>query len=218
MILVIAHRGASHYKPENSLEAFELAVQQGAHMVEMDVRRNAKGEFVVKHGPIAETDTDLLLLKDALTALNGKVKFNIELKESGFEREVMELILSLAAPQDIFISSFNPKTLEAVKTNFANVKVGRIVGPEGWKNIWRMGLFLLSPKRIIEFCDFLVLHKSLYNLNPVDKFIWFTKPVYVWTVDDQASLERLAKDSRISGIITNVPDVCGKIIAHSSLL
>ena len=38
---VFAHRGASGYAPENSLEAFELAVRMGADGVELDVDRKS---------------------------------------------------------------------------------------------------------------------------------------------------------------------------------
>lgn len=44
-----AHRGASAYAPENTLEAFALAVQQGAHGVELDVQLTKDGEVVVIH-------------------------------------------------------------------------------------------------------------------------------------------------------------------------
>jgi len=49
MTLVIAHRGASAYAPENTLRAFELAVRQGADMCELDVQRTADGVLVVFH-------------------------------------------------------------------------------------------------------------------------------------------------------------------------
>ena len=35
--LVIAHRGAKAYKPENTLAAYQLAIEQGADMVEIDL-------------------------------------------------------------------------------------------------------------------------------------------------------------------------------------
>src|SRR4029434_2828436 len=35
--LVIAHRGASAYEPENTLRAFDLAIKQGAQMIELDL-------------------------------------------------------------------------------------------------------------------------------------------------------------------------------------
>lgn len=46
---VYAHRGASAYAPENTLEAFALAAQQGAHGVELDVHLTKDGEIVVAH-------------------------------------------------------------------------------------------------------------------------------------------------------------------------
>lgn len=46
---IFAHRGASAYAPENTLEAFELAVQMGADGVELDVHMTKDGELVVAH-------------------------------------------------------------------------------------------------------------------------------------------------------------------------
>jgi glycerophosphoryl diester phosphodiesterase len=47
--LVIAHRGASAYAPENTLAAFELAVEQGADLLEFDVHLSADDQPVVIH-------------------------------------------------------------------------------------------------------------------------------------------------------------------------
>lgn len=47
--LVIAHRGASGEAPENTLHACELAIEQGADVLEIDVRRTADGEVVLFH-------------------------------------------------------------------------------------------------------------------------------------------------------------------------
>lgn len=46
---IFAHRGASGYAPENTLEAFALAINQGAHGIELDVHMAADGELVVAH-------------------------------------------------------------------------------------------------------------------------------------------------------------------------
>ena len=47
--LVIAHRGASAELPENTLPAFERAIEIGADFVEFDVRARPDGELVVAH-------------------------------------------------------------------------------------------------------------------------------------------------------------------------
>ena len=46
---IFAHRGASAYAPENTLEAFDLAVKMGADGVELDVHMTKDGELVVAH-------------------------------------------------------------------------------------------------------------------------------------------------------------------------
>ena len=46
---VWAHRGASAYAPENTIEAFLLAAEQGADGVELDVQLTKDGEMVVVH-------------------------------------------------------------------------------------------------------------------------------------------------------------------------
>ena len=46
---VFAHRGASGYAPENTLEAFQLAIKQGADGIELDVQLSKDGVPVVIH-------------------------------------------------------------------------------------------------------------------------------------------------------------------------
>lgn len=47
--LVIAHRGAKAYKPENTLAAFALAIDQGADMIETDLHLAADGSVPIHH-------------------------------------------------------------------------------------------------------------------------------------------------------------------------
>lgn len=47
--LVIAHRGASHFAPENTMAAFRLAWEQGADAIETDLRLTADGAIVAFH-------------------------------------------------------------------------------------------------------------------------------------------------------------------------
>jgi glycerophosphoryl diester phosphodiesterase len=48
-VSVIAHRGASADAPELTVAAFDLAIEQGAHVLELDVHLTADGEVVVIH-------------------------------------------------------------------------------------------------------------------------------------------------------------------------
>jgi glycerophosphoryl diester phosphodiesterase len=56
--LIVAHRGASAEEAENTLEAFQLALDVGAGAVEFDVRITADGHPVVLHDPTLDRTTD----------------------------------------------------------------------------------------------------------------------------------------------------------------
>ena len=55
---VIAHRGASAYAPENTLAAFQLAIDQGADWFELDCYLSKDGEVIVIHDPTVDRTTD----------------------------------------------------------------------------------------------------------------------------------------------------------------
>jgi len=82
---VIAHRGASFDEKENTLPAFERAIELGADFVELDVQASRDSELVVFH--------DLTL--DRLTPLSGPLRrrSGAELREVGIPTlaEVVEL-------------------------------------------------------------------------------------------------------------------------------
>lgn len=56
--LVYGHRGAKAYAPMNTLPAFELAVAQGAHAIELDVQRSRDGYPVIMHDFTVDTTTN----------------------------------------------------------------------------------------------------------------------------------------------------------------
>ena len=55
---VLGHRGASFYAPENTLPAFELALEQGADGVELDVHLSKDGELIVMHDERVDRTTN----------------------------------------------------------------------------------------------------------------------------------------------------------------
>lgn len=50
--IVIGHRGASGYRPEHTLEAYTLAIQQGAHYIEPDLVMSKDGVLLARHEPM----------------------------------------------------------------------------------------------------------------------------------------------------------------------
>lgn len=58
-LIVIAHRGASGYCPEHTLEAYRLAIRQGADFIEPDLVATRDGELVVRHENEISGTTDV---------------------------------------------------------------------------------------------------------------------------------------------------------------
>lgn len=56
---IIAHRGASAYRPENTLEAFELGFTQGADAIELDLVPTIDGNLIIRHEPALASTTDV---------------------------------------------------------------------------------------------------------------------------------------------------------------
>jgi glycerophosphoryl diester phosphodiesterase len=54
----IAHAGAQGHAPDNTLEAFELALEMGADTLEMDAQITADGEIVLHHDGTVDRQTD----------------------------------------------------------------------------------------------------------------------------------------------------------------
>ena len=75
---IFAHRGASAYAPENTLEAFELAVKMGADGVELDVHMTKDGELVVAH------DEEIVRVADGVGLIHNMT--TAELKKHHFNR------------------------------------------------------------------------------------------------------------------------------------
>ncbi|MBI3970654.1 MAG: glycerophosphodiester phosphodiesterase [Chloroflexi bacterium] len=137
-ILVGAHRGAMCYAPENTLAAFEKAIEQGTYRIECDVRRSRDGHLVLMHDATVDRTTngsgrvaDLPLaelkrlraggtepiptLSEVLAHVKGRCKLLVELKDDGIAADVVALIEQAEMVEDCTISAFNEEMLQRVK-------------------------------------------------------------------------------------------------------
>lgn len=57
--LVIAHRGASGYRPEHTLESYRLAIEMGVDFIEPDLVSTRDGHLVARHEPDISATTDV---------------------------------------------------------------------------------------------------------------------------------------------------------------
>ncbi|HTG47425.1 MAG TPA: glycerophosphodiester phosphodiesterase [Actinomycetota bacterium] len=154
---MVAHRGASAEEPENTLAAFERAVEAGADVVEFDVRMTADDVAVVLHDPTVDRTTpgtgairDLSLrearalgiptLDEVLTLLSGRIAVDIEIKnipgEPDFdaEREVaveatLAALEATAFVGQVILSSFNPFSIARSLVLAPDVPTGLLTEP-----------------------------------------------------------------------------------------
>jgi glycerophosphoryl diester phosphodiesterase len=109
--LVIAHRGASWDLPENTLPAFERAIEVGADFVEFDVHARADGELVVCHRPPRPGD-ELPSLEQVLELTRGRIGVMVELKTPNRYRRHRVVPRTLALlDDDATVVCFEPAAL-----------------------------------------------------------------------------------------------------------
>jgi glycerophosphoryl diester phosphodiesterase len=130
--LIIAHRGASHDAPENTLAAFRLAWEQGADAIETDLRLTADGEIVAFHDADGHrifgdsrricdlTRTELRALAPAvptlaevLATVPAEMALVLELKES--LGPALAAALADVAPDRVTLIAFDADVIAAAK-------------------------------------------------------------------------------------------------------
>lgn len=199
---VVAHRGDRSRAPDNSLKALELAIDAGADMVEVDVRRTADGVCVLCHDdivsdiPASACGPDIPRLSEALRLLAGRIQIDVELKESGYEPQVLqELRDSPVDREDVVISSFLPSALGAVRAGDAAVVTGLITA--GF-----LGATITAGEPTY---DFLAPHLDLVDDAFLKQATAARLPLLVWTVNDPDQLTRLFKQPIVWGVVTDDP-------------
>ena len=132
MTLVIAHRGASAHERENTLPAFERAIELGADYVEFDVQASADGALVVFHdlnlgrltplkGPLRRRlaaelhEVGIPRLEDVIELTRGRIGVMAELKSAYLYRrhDLVRRTVELLADEDVVLSFERRAILEA---------------------------------------------------------------------------------------------------------
>jgi glycerophosphoryl diester phosphodiesterase len=126
--LVIAHRGASWDAPENTIPAFQRAIEVGADYIEFDVQASRDGELVVFHDPVrvvrAALPPGTPTLDDVLDECAGRIGLAVEIKSPYLHRRHGLTGRTLAAlgarrvdPDSVVIVSFSRSAiLETMRT------------------------------------------------------------------------------------------------------
>jgi len=134
--LVIAHRGASWDVPENTLPAFERAIEVGADFIELDVRARRDGELVVTHDP-PRRRAALPTLEQVVELARGRIGLMVELKSpSRYRRhDIVPRVLALLDDEAVVVC-FQRPALEEVR----RLRPGlRSVSIRGARGAWAAG-------------------------------------------------------------------------------
>jgi glycerophosphoryl diester phosphodiesterase len=192
--LVAAHRGASTLAPENTIEAFEKAIEVGADMIEFDVRSTRDGVLIAFHDEVREwTHRELCdrlpwappLLEQVVQTCAGRIALDVELKEHGYEAEALRVV----APAEHVVTSFLPEAVAEARRLRPDVRVG---------------LLLAADAKVPEVteADFLAPHVSLLDRGLVGEQ---HDGLVVWTVNDEPRLKRYLADPRVAVVISDDP-------------
>jgi len=113
-VIVIAHRGASSELPENTLPAFERAIDIGADYVELDVHADRAGRLVVTHDPPRPSRV-YPSLEEALDLMRGRIGVLVELKTPARYRrhDVVARTVRLLGEDDALVSFQRAALVEA---------------------------------------------------------------------------------------------------------
>ncbi|MDI0274734.1 glycerophosphodiester phosphodiesterase family protein [Bacillus safensis] len=229
---IIAHRGSSSAAPENTIAAFDLAVQQGADYIELDVQLTMDQHVAVIHDDTVDRTTNgsglvksytldqlkkldagswfdsqyanerIPTLQEILERYSQHVGILIEIKhpkqQIGIEKAVVDIINRFAYSRHITVQSFDANALQRVKAYAPSLRTAFIIKPSAFK---------LTKRKLAaysSFADCLNMKKTMINRWWIDRIHSFGMDVFIWTVKDQKTADRM-KTYPIDGVVTDHP-------------
>jgi glycerophosphoryl diester phosphodiesterase len=221
---VWAHRGDSAHAPENTMLAFEKAVQAGADGLELDVRFDAEQNVVVFHDSRLERLTGLPgrmeelsagdrghlrvrgepvpLLADVLATFDTEIDVEIKAVRPGRVRALVEatarVIRASGRADQILVSSFDPVSLLQLHAYLPDVAVAHVFHDEQG--------FAMRRGWVGSWIGASLVHPqhTLCTAASVARWHRAGMPINAFTVDDTTELRRLAALG-IDGVFSNDP-------------
>jgi glycerophosphoryl diester phosphodiesterase len=212
----IAHRGASVDELENTLEAFALAIEQGADMIETDLHLLRDGAIALYHddeiggAPVGSLTLAELrqrlprapTLQETLDRFGDQIAWNLEIKSpptgdyAGLERLALDEVQRRGLLARTLFSSFSDTVLARLRELESRARLGTLV----W--IRQPGDILGRASRVRS--EAVHLHLLLATEERVREAHDAGFRVNVYTVDDPEAQRRLASYG-VDGIFTNLP-------------
>ena len=223
--LVVAHRGASHDRLENTVEAFAEARVQGAEWVELDVRLSADDVLMVHHDAhyadgrlvrevwAAAAPDHVPNLAEAFEACEG-MGVNVEVKNLPGDPDhdasamVCEAVAGLAVayrpPELLLVSSFDITAVDRIRATDPSL-------PTAWLMAERHGTALMLDRTADHGHGAVNPWDQVVDEHLVSASHDRGLAVFVWTVDDPGRMAELAEWG-VDGIVTNRPGVARAVI------
>jgi glycerophosphoryl diester phosphodiesterase len=203
--LLLGHRGARGVKSvaENTLASFDLALSQGCHGFEFDVRLTGDAQALICHDPtthgleISQHPAQSLALPslhDVLARYQSTAFLDIELKVPGLERITIDLLRERLPDSGFVISSFIPEVLTGIHDLDKTIALGLICETKAQLSLWNE----LPVSYVIPHYK-LLSQKLLREIKTKDK------KVLVWTVNAPASIKQFSSWG-VDGIISDYPE------------
>ncbi|MBP1754293.1 MAG: Glycerophosphoryl diester phosphodiesterase [Firmicutes bacterium] len=235
---VWAHRGASGYAPENTLEAFQKAIEMNADGIELDVQMTKDGQLVILHDETVDRVSNAKgWVKDYtyedLVKLNvnkkfpeyGKVKIPTLEEVYGLMKDTNLLINVELKNGVIFYEQLEERVLELTEkyglqnrviyssfNHYSVMKLKKLKSSISAGFLYEDGY--LDMPEYAERYGVEALHPALYNLQ-YPNFIEDCRRrgivLRVWTVNDPKDM-RMICEKGINSMITNYPDIARSIV------
>jgi glycerophosphoryl diester phosphodiesterase len=241
--VIFAHRGASAHAPENTLAAFQLAVQHGAGAIELDAKLSSDGEVVVIHdssvnrttggaGKVSEKTLAELKAYDAGSWYSPEFAGEpIPTLAEVFEQVGQQLLINVeltnyAAPNDDLVQQVinlvRKYHLEesVIFSSFhpINLLKAKRLLPEVPVAILALagGAGALSRSFIGRWISPVLVHPYFTDVNAgwIQRQHALGRKVNVWTVNDPEVMRTLVQ-WKVDGIITDDPRLARQVVEES---
>lgn len=219
--LIIAHRGDSSNASENSLKAFELAINKGAKMVELDVQLSKDQQLIVMHDETVDRTTNgrglvssfsieqlqkldmaqgqkIPLLREVVELVDRQAIINIEIKDAKAVKLLAKLLNTFLVRgwqyADFLVSSFDNKALAQFHVLLPEVKLGKLFEFGTIKNFLANYFDLSLPKSLfsnLSGVQFIGIPINLATKQNVKTIHAHQLLCYVYTVKKQDQIASL---------------------------
>jgi glycerophosphoryl diester phosphodiesterase len=186
--LLLGHRGASKYAPENSITAFDLALKHGCDGFEFDIRYTRDVRCIVCHDAVyrrrriaSRTFAELNLpdAEEVIRKYGSRAFLNIELKAPGDAGPLLRA-LAKARAKSYIISSFLPEVLHRIAAESGEVPLGLIC--ETFRQLRRWPELPIGT---------VIMNWRLADKSLIDELHSARLQVFIWTVNSRREMERL---------------------------